>query len=94
VRRIRARLAASAELRQVEVRDTDRAELGRERLRTEMGVPSRARLRTNIREGLDVQRAERLHKLLERPRAVTDGPDIHELSVEGQRMRGTYHSMA
>ncbi len=77
VRRISVGLAASAELRQMNVRDADLAERIFERLGVEVRMPCRAGLRTNIREGFDFGRTQGREEFLERPRAVTDGPDVH-----------------
>jgi hypothetical protein len=94
MRRIESRLAASPELRQMDVGDPDLSECRRESLPAELRVPPRARLRPNVRKRLDIGPAQARDQLLEGSRAVTDGPDFHEISVEDRRMRWTYHSIA
>src|SRR5207249_1528714 len=58
------------------------AEGGCESLPAELRVPPRAWLRPNVRKRLDIGSAQGRDELLEGSRAVTNGPNIHESSVE------------
>src|SRR5882672_6005452 len=78
VRRVRARLAATAERRHVLVRDADLTERIFERVRAEMRMAPGPGSEPYVDESHDVGGAQHRKKLLERPRAVTDGPDVHE----------------
>ena len=81
-------LAASPERRHVLISDSDVRERGRQRLGTEVRVPPRAWLRTNVRKRLDIGLAQGRDELLEGSRAVTNRPNVHEISVEGQGYGG------
>ncbi len=82
MRRICSRLAASPERRHVLVCDSDLAKGGCESLGAELRVPPRARLRTNVDEGLDIGGPQGREKLLDGPGPVTDGPNLHENQCE------------
>ena len=77
VQRIRPRLAASAELRQVDVGDAHLPERRPERLGAEVRMPPGSGNEPDVRERSDIGRPQRRDELLERPRAMTDGPDVH-----------------
>jgi hypothetical protein len=76
------RLAATAELGYVDISGPDFAERGGECLRAELGMAPRSGLRPNVRERPDLRGAERRQELLERARAVADGPDLHRSQCE------------
>jgi len=77
VRRIGARLATAAELRKVNVCDADLAKRCFEGLRAEVRVPTRSGEEPYVRESSDLGVTKHRDELLERPRAVSDRPDVH-----------------
>jgi hypothetical protein len=78
VRRDRTRLAPATERGQVNVGNAELTERGFEHLGAELRMPPRSGLRTHVGQGPDASIGEHGEKLLERPGAVTDGPDLHE----------------
>ena len=75
---IGARFSPTAELRHVRVGDTPLAERDLQRVSAEVRMPPRSGLGADVDESSDTGRAKRVEELLERPRTVTDGPDLHQ----------------
>ncbi len=78
MRRIRAWLATTAKFGQMQVCDADLAERDLEGRGAEVGMPPGSRQEPHVRESFDVGFAQYRDELIEWPRAMTDGPDVHE----------------